>query len=148
MNITEFKNFLKGYKAGTFITVQTGWKKPSNVRSEFKDRLKKKSVYKSARLGVEYSSTKSVKALREIEALPVEPQPLPWGKWHQFPYIVEHKENFYARLYVKPENIEVQYMLDKKPVTKAEIAHMLRKSQPAKNTEMATLTTKIEELEI
>jgi hypothetical protein len=37
---------------------------------------------------------------------------LPWGEWKHFPYVVEHKGQDYARLYVVDGTIRTQYFVD------------------------------------
>jgi hypothetical protein len=49
------------------------------------------------RVGVDYNNIANVQAKREMGLAPATPQPLPWGKWVLFPYVIEHKGNFYFR---------------------------------------------------
>lgn len=50
-----------------------------------------------ARVGVAYDNMKSVQTKREDGTLPEENQGLPWGKWVNFPYVIEHKDALYLR---------------------------------------------------
>jgi hypothetical protein len=50
------------------------------------------------RCGINFSNLGAViDGIRDHERGPV--QPLPWGQWQQFPFIIEHKGERYLRLY-------------------------------------------------
>jgi len=57
-----------------------------------------------ARTGVGYENL----AVNEGE----ETGSLPWGEWLEYPYVVEHKGNEYARLYLKEGTIRTRYFVD------------------------------------
>ena len=75
-----------------------------------------------------------------------EVQKLPWGQWKSFPYIIEHKDNEYVRLYPPAKTITledgtpkrvsdwsaarmtVSYFVDGQPVTKEEFNKFLTPS--------------------
>lgn len=59
---------------------------PITKRSEFQ-----------CRVGVNYDRIKDVIAKRESGELPKENAGLPWGTWVEFPYVIEHKGEFYVR---------------------------------------------------
>lgn len=40
-----------------------------------------------------------------------EVQPLPWGNWKQFPFVIEHKGNDYVRLYLPTPEQETAFHL-------------------------------------
>lgn len=68
-----------------------------------------KSVRMVGRMGIEYDNLKAVEAKRESGELPAVNAGLPWGQWSEYPWLIEHKGNYYVRLYngtsasVKPE---------------------------------------------
>ena len=59
---------------------------PITKRSEFQ-----------CRVGVDYNNIQAVKDKRAAGDLPAENAGLPWGQWYAFPYVIEHKEDFYVR---------------------------------------------------
>ncbi len=72
----------------------------------------KKMTISTVRAGLDYNSLTAVEALRSNGDLPSEPQPLPWGEWLIFPFIIIHKGNLYLRLYPSANsNAKVQYFL-------------------------------------
>ena len=50
------------------------------------------------RSGIQYKNLGAVKEAIEAGERG-EVQPLPWGQWVQYPYIIEHKGTYYVRLY-------------------------------------------------
>lgn len=50
-----------------------------------------------ARVGVVYDHIQEVIEKREDGRLPEENQGLPWGTWAYFPYVIEHKGEYYVR---------------------------------------------------
>lgn len=61
-----------------------------------------KEVRCVARVGIEYDNQRAVKEGRESGELPAVNQGLPWGQWLQYPYLIEHKDNLYLRIYPMP----------------------------------------------
>jgi hypothetical protein len=68
-----------------------------------------KSVRMIGRIGINYDNMAAVQDKRENGELPAENAGLPWGKWSEYPWLIEHKDKHYVRLYngtsasVKPE---------------------------------------------
>lgn len=60
------------------------------------DTVKKRSTVQ-CRIGMVYDELETVQEKRENGALPEENQGLPWGKWVAFPYLIEHKGEYYVR---------------------------------------------------
>jgi len=50
-----------------------------------------------ARVGVNYDNIKAVQEKRAEGQLPAENAGLPWGQWVEFPYVIEHKGEYYVR---------------------------------------------------
>jgi len=86
-----------------------------NVRLE-------KVITNKYRAGIEFRNLKAVKdAIESGERGEI--QPLRWGKWKQYPYIIEHKGKEYVRLYPATNSdsgISVTYKVDGKEVSRGE----------------------------
>jgi hypothetical protein len=72
------------------------------------------------RAGIQFKNLKSVKdAIESGERDEI--QPLRWGKWKKYPYIIEHKDREYVRLYPSvntASGITVTYKVDDIEVTR------------------------------
>ena len=109
MTINQVKEIISKDKKGTFRTAC--WKKDCKLKKAYKTD---NSVYKisvgTVRLGVTYDNISNVQEKRENGILPEENQGLPWGTWAMFPYIIEHKGNYYLRLSLTNNNpIKTRY---------------------------------------
>lgn len=72
------------------------------------------------RAGIQFKNLKSVKDTIESGERD-EIQPLRWGKWKKYPYIIEHKDREYVRLYPSvntASGITVTYKVDNIEVTR------------------------------
>ena len=49
------------------------------------------------RIGVDYDNIAAVQEKRDNGELPAVNQGLPWGQWAVFPYLIEHKGEYYFR---------------------------------------------------
>ncbi len=58
--------------------------------------VQKASLF-TCRVGVDYDNIRDVIAKRESGELPAENAGLPWGRWHTFPYVIEHNDKWYFR---------------------------------------------------
>ena len=136
---------------GQFVRV--AWESEKKPASEHKNvKLVKKSsgVF---RAGINFSKLGSViDGIRDGERGEV--QKLPWGKWKQFPYIIEHKDTEYVRLYPPGDTItnddgttkrvsdwgrakmEVEYFVDGKPVDKKTFNGYLTPSEANKDGDL------------
>ena len=90
----------------------------------------KRSVFQ-AQVGVDYNAKASVQEKRESGELPAEPQPLPWGEWENFPYVIQHKGKRYFRFYTVRNSFvpSVQYYLDGYPVDVEKVRPLLLASE-------------------
>jgi hypothetical protein len=63
-----------------------------------KAQIRKESSF-TCRIGCDYNNLEVVQIKREVGILPETPQPRPWGVWVPglFPYVAEHKGNYYFR---------------------------------------------------
>ena len=74
----------------TFVT-----ERPMKTRKGMQP-ITKRSQFQ-ARVGVNYENIQAVKDKREHGMLHAESAGLPWGTWHVFPYVIEHKGEYYVR---------------------------------------------------
>ena len=80
-----------------------------------------KIVSLNCRAGIEYDNIKDVKIKRSTGELPAENQGLPWGKWKQYPYLIEHKGKDYVRVALnKNSKPKTQYFLGGKEIAREE----------------------------
>lgn len=80
-------------RPGQIVTMKTA--RPMKVRKG-QAPIEKLSHFQ-CRMGVNYDNIKKVKEGREDGTLPEENTGLPWGTWHTFPYVIEHKGEYYIR---------------------------------------------------
>lgn len=95
---------------GQFIAVVfTSEKKPS---AQHKGVRLTKSVRMVARAGIDFANLAVVReGIASGERGEV--QPLPWGEWESFPYVIAHKGERYYRLYPVAGSVpSVTYMVD------------------------------------
>ena len=89
MNIDDILN-----KKGQFVSFIT--EKQMKVKKGQEPIIKHSEFV--GRIGVEYDNMNSVKEKRDSGELPEENQGLPWGKWVNYPYTIEHNGNLYIRV--------------------------------------------------
>ena len=133
---------------GQFVRV--AWqseKKPAAAHKGVKLVKKSSGVF---RAGINFSKLGAViDGIRDGERGEV--QELPWGKWKVFPYIIEHKDNEYVRLYPPAKtitnedgntkrvtdwskaNMVVEYFVDGKTVDKETFMGYLTPSEANKD---------------
>lgn len=93
MNV-HINRFLQVKGQFVYVTWSTE-KKPAALH---KERKLVKRTSGTFRAGINYANLGVVKeGIANKERGPV--GSLPWGKWDAFPYIIEHKGNYYLRLY-------------------------------------------------
>ena len=111
INVEKFLSSKGNFVSASFTTT----KKPASAH---KLRKLQKSTTGVFRAGINFANLGSVKtAIANGERGEV--QPLPWGEWYEFPYVIKHKEQFYLRFYpAKNAKLEVTYLVDDKEVTK------------------------------
>lgn len=105
-------------KAGQF----TGflWTRSMKTRKGITAQVTK-TVRCVGRVGLSYDNRVAVQAARKSGELPATPQPLPWGTWLLFPYLISHKDSLYVRIYPVPGRApKVIYRIDGKLATKAQ----------------------------
>ena len=117
--------------------------------ASYKDVRLEKHTSSKFRAGIEFQNLKSVKdAIENKERGEV--QPLPWGQWKKYPYIIEHKDKEYIRLYPavnSTSGAEVKYIVNGKEVDKSTFNTYLKPSDVAKQgTTMECFVVAIENI--
>jgi hypothetical protein len=87
-------------KRGQIVTLTT--RRNMKVRKG-QEPIIKESLFQ-CRVGVNYDNINAVKERREDGRLPEVNQGLPWGTWVEFPYVIEHKGEYYVRCTVVRNN--------------------------------------------
>ena len=82
---------------GAFYRVQ--WTRQLKIRKSFPGVNITKHVSAMVKAGIEYDNKASVQAKRESGDLPSVNAGLPWGTWYDYPRAIEHKGQYYLRLY-------------------------------------------------
>lgn len=98
MKAEEMKRIIEENKAGTFHSAE--WTKQLKTKKSCSDIIEKRTIAKAIRLGVDYSHMQRTKEDNGVdpETGNANVQELKWGKWKQFPYLIEHKGREYLRM--------------------------------------------------
>jgi len=96
MNLDQVKQAVETTPKGANIVLE--WVRPVKTLKGVSDKITK-SVRMIGRIGVEYDNLTAVQDKRESGELPSVNAGLPWGKWSVYPWLIEHKDTFYLRLY-------------------------------------------------
>ena len=110
----NFESFIAA--KGNFVSASfCTSKKPA---ASFKGTTLEKLTTGVFRAGINFANLQSVKdGIASGERGEV--QPLPWGEWELFPYVIRHKDSHYLRLYpAKNAKLEVTYLVNGKAVDK------------------------------
>lgn len=115
---------------GSFLAVEFTTEKAP--RAEFKGTRLAKRVRMVARAGIDYANLSSVReGIASGERGEV--QPLPWGEWFAFPYVIAHKGGYYFRLYPVAGSVpSVTYTVNGETVDRDTFAGYLTPSERAK----------------
>ena len=140
--------------------VKAAWKSNPKPSAANKNVLLEKHTVAVVQAGVNYANLSSVKdAIAAGERGPVEE--LPWGSWYTdkltnkswFPYVIEHKDSLYLRLYPSQGNNHKTtsvFYANGKEVTKEEFASYLTNSEAKKllepDKDLLCFTIKLENL--
>lgn len=110
------------------------WVRPMKTRKGVSSVITKE-VRCVARVGIDYEHKQSTIEGREDGTLPAENGGLPWGKWKQFPYLIEHTNkdgiySIYLRLYpVANGKPKVRYRINGQLARKEEIESLCLASE-------------------
>ncbi len=129
----EVLKAIDNYKAGTWVAIL--WEKELKTRKGIKSVVTKKTEA-TLRMGVAYDNKASVIEKRETGELPKENQGLPYGTWHMFPYLIEHKGNLQLRVTTSQNTkYNTHYYIDGIEATKDEVRELVLKSEIESNGE-------------
>ncbi len=133
MNAVEIVNRLAGHN-GQNLSV--AWQRQCKTRAGAPTVTKQ--TIAPVRAGIDYKNLGVVQT--EIaNGTRGQVEPLPWGVWQQFPFIIEHKGKEYVRLYPssdKNHKPNVAYYVDGRPVDFAEVKpYLLASEMPKANDE-------------
>ena len=140
-NIIKIINAPKGSFLGVTIQRPVKLRKGFNINAIKTSRL-------VVRPGVDYENMAKVIEGREDGSKPSENQGLPWGKWKQFPYLIEHNGQDYIRLSLVPGNVpKVEYTVDGKEISKESLREFALYSEFAeKESAPEVVTVKVESI--
>lgn len=115
MDKTTFLQAVSGVKGANLSAT---YQRKCKTRKGVEDIVEKRTT-KIVRTGVNYSNIGDVIQARANGDLPADPQSLPFGQWVEFPYIIEHKDQEYFRMYpasgLQFED-KVEFLLNGQPV--------------------------------
>jgi len=101
MDTTEY---LTAINAQGINTLGVEWQTEVKPAAAWKGHTLTKVTRAIVQTGVDFAAL-AVNGDRETGALP-------WGEWHAFPYVIEHKGQHYARLYCVDGTIRSEYFVD------------------------------------
>lgn len=115
---------------GQFVNV--AWKSQKKPAAAHKGTQLEKITAGVVRAGINFANLATVKeGIANGERGEV--QPLPWGEWKSFPYVIEHKGAEYVRLYLSKGNkLQTQYRVNGEIVSKEKFASFLTPSEAKK----------------
>lgn len=116
---------------GQFVKVF--WKSNPTPSAKHKTSVVLEKVTEGVcRAGIEYTNLKPVKEAIE-RGEKSENEPLPWGSWMLYPYLIEHKGSIYIRLYPsEANNPKSKFLVNGEEVTKDVFATYLTPSEAKK----------------
>lgn len=117
---------------GSFVKAK--WKSNPKPAAKHKAVTLEKVTESVVRAGISFANLSSVK-MAIANGDRGEVQPLPWGTWKEFPYIIEYKGEEYLRLYPSEGNnhkSKTIYKVDGVEVTKELFASYLTDSESRK----------------
>lgn len=104
MKTEYFLDLIKNRK-GQFVKLN--WRRSVRTAATFKHHSIQKETTVVCRTGIEYDNMKSTQEKRATGELPPVNQGLQWGTWKEYPFVIEHNGQDYARIYAavnsKPE---------------------------------------------
>lgn len=113
--------------------VKAIWKSNSSPAAAHKKAgvVLEKHTSAVCRAGINFANLSSVQIGIE-EGTRGEAQPLPWGEWKSFPYIITHKDTEYVRLYPTDSRCETIYFVNGEKVDKDTFKSYLTPSEANK----------------
>jgi len=130
------ETYLKAINAPGVNALPVMWESAVKPAAAHKARTLRKVTTAVVMTGVEYRNL-SVNNDRETGELP-------WGKWAEYPYVVEHKGVDYARLYTVDGSVRTTYFVDGQAVKRDDFLALLTPSaREAKRPVGGTITVKM-----
>lgn len=146
----EFLNFLMTRK-GQYMACR--WTRTLKTLKHINDTVVKKTAA-VCRAGISYDNIADVVEKRIQGELPAEPQPLAWGEWLAYPYIIRHQPKgaptpeLYVRLYPSknPQHgmVKVQYYLNGVETTREKVEPICLASEFRETSELDCFTLKLQ----
>lgn len=133
MNATEIIQQIEN-RRGQHVKVT--WQRPAKTLKGASSLLIVKRTSAWVRSGIDFANLAVVKEGIE-NGQRGEVQPLPWGEWIRFPFIIGHRGQEYVRLYCASfENLshpEVEWSINGRPSTYANVEQYLVSSEKRKD---------------
>ena len=134
MNATEIISQIES-RRGRHVKVT--WQRPAKLLKAAESIVVSKRTSAWVRSGIDYAN---LSVVREgiANGQRDEVQPLPWGEWIQFPFIIGHKGTEYVRLYPASfDNLrpEVEWSINGRPSTYEKVEQYLVSSEKQKGRE-------------
>lgn len=103
LNYPTIEQFVNDHKKGTFGVCMVSITAPTlsgGKKCPYLGRILKVTYTKNAILGISYEGAiKGAEQRSGIEVGTFQASKLPWGEWTDYPYVIEHKETKYLRLF-------------------------------------------------
>lgn len=137
MKFEEIRNIVKSKKNGTFMSMT--YEKDVPVKSAYKGTVIYRKTTIVVRCGVEYDNISAVKDKRNNGQLPHENEGLPWGRWKEYPYFIEHNGKVYLRCAtVNGNKAKSSYYMNGNAIEKEKLDGIIRKESGG-NTDIMTI---------
>ena len=116
------------------------WKSEKKPSKDHKGKELVKITRATVRAGIDYANLGTVRdGIASGERGEVEP--LPWGEWFKFPYLIQHKGEIYVRLYPTAQ-ARSTYKINGSEVSKGEFESCLPPSERESGNAPACFTVK------
>lgn len=117
----DTQEYLTAINAGGVNALGVEWQSEVRPAAKWRSHTLTKVSTGIVMTGVEYKDL-AVNSDRETG-------PLPWGEWSQYPYVITHKGQDYARIYTVEGSVKTQYFVDGIDVSREEFLRYLTPSQ-------------------
>lgn len=132
---------LSTLQKGSFLSVVID--RPVKTLKAFNHLSVTKRTIVTVTSGIDYDKQKAVIAKRASDELPETNRGLPWGEWVKYPYLIEHKNQSYVRLYIKGVP-KVVWSIDGKQVTQAQAIEVCGSNAKSSDGKPDCITVKLE----
>ena len=137
---------LASCQKGSFQTV-TIQKKPE-LQNGFNTLDIVKEMTFQARTGISYNGMAQTKKARSNGDSPPTPNKLPWGKWYIEDYVIEHKGEFFFRIFGRKKTFNTKWFLNGIEVSKTALKPYLKpaKKDYKKGQKWLTMAVKVQHI--